>query len=92
QTLREFAEEGGVKGIPFVINIHGSGGGRATTFPIGISQTYPAYTQAPEFWGSSDHYLGDITRQNVGDLYMLNAFMAAVNLTDQPLSSIEFEA
>lgn len=91
-TLRQFAEEGGVTGIPYVINIHGSGGGRATTFPIGISQTYPAYTQAPEFWGSSDHYLGDITRGNVGDLYMLNAFMAAVNLPEQPLSSIEFEA
>jgi beta-galactosidase len=92
RTLREYAEEGGVTGIPFVVNIHGSGGGRATTFPIGISQTFPAYTQAPDYWGSSDHYLGDITRGNVGDLYMLNAFMAAVNLPDQPLSSIEFEA
>jgi beta-galactosidase len=90
--LREFAEDAGVKDVPFVINIHGSGGGRATTFPIGISQTYRSYTQAEGYWGSSDHYLGDLTRQNAGDLYFLNAFMACVNRPEQPLSSIEFEA
>lgn len=91
-TLRKFAEDHGIADVPYIINIHGSGGGRATTFPIGISQCFRAYTQAPEFWGSSDHYLGEITRQNVQDLYFLNAFMASVNLPDQPLSSVEFEA
>jgi beta-galactosidase len=45
-TLRGFAEANGVKDVPFVINIHGSGGGRATTFPIGVSQVYRAYSQA----------------------------------------------
>lgn len=90
--LRGFAEAEGVKGVPFVINIHGSGGGRATTFPIGISQTYKSFTQDSGFWGSSDHYLGDITRQNVQDLYFLNGFLACVNRPEQPLSSIEFEA
>ncbi len=91
-TLRSYAEEFGVKDVPFVINIHGSGGGRATTFPIGISQTFAAYTQGEGFWGASDHYLGELTRQNAGDLYFLNAFMAAVNRPEQPLSSMEFEA
>ncbi len=90
--LREFAEAEGVKGIPFLINIHGSGGGRATTFPIGISQTFRSYTQEAGYWGSSDHYLGELTRQNAGDLYFLNAFMACVNRPEQPLSSVEFEA
>ena len=90
--LREFAEQAGVVGIPFLINIHGSGGGKATTFPIGISQTFRAYTQAEGFWGSSDHYLGELTRENVQDLYFLNAFMACVNRSEQPLSSVEFEA
>lgn len=90
--LRASAEKHGVRDVPFLINIHGSGGGRATNFPIGISQTYPAYTQAEGFWGSSDHYLGEITRQNAPDLYYLNAFMAAVNRPEQPLSSVEFEA
>lgn len=90
--LREFAEQAGIVGIPFLINIHGSGGGKATTFPIGISQTFRAYTQAEGFWGSSDHYLGELTRENVQDLYFLNAFMACVNRSEQPLSSVEFEA
>lgn len=90
--LRGFAEAAGVTDVPFVINIHGSGGGRATTFPIGISQTFPSYTQAEGYWGSSDHYLGEITRLNAGDLYFMNAFMACVNRPEQPLSSIEFEA
>lgn len=91
-TLRRFAEQGGVRGVPFLVNIHGSGGGRATTFPIGIAQVYESYAQEGQFWGSSDHYLGDITRENAGDLYMLNAFMACTNLPNQPLSSVEFEA
>lgn len=90
--LREFAEGSGVTGIPFILNIHGSGGGRATTFPIGVSQTYAAYTQAEGFWGASDHYLGELTRQNVQDLYFLNAFMECVNRPEQPLASVEFEA
>ena len=40
----------------------------------------------------SDHYLGDLTVQNVADLYVANAFMAAVHGPDQPLTSMEFEA
>ncbi|MFZ4508265.1 MAG: beta-galactosidase [Fimbriimonas sp.] len=91
-TLRKFAEASGVTDVPFVINLHGSGGGRATTFPIGISQCFRAYTQAPGFWASSDHYLGELTRSNAGDLYFLNAFMACMNRPEAPLSSIEFEA
>lgn len=90
--LRQFTEASGVKDVPFIINLHGSGGGRATTFPIGISQCYKAYSQAKEFWPSSDHYLGDMTRQNAGDLYFLNAFMACTAHPEQPLSSVEFEA
>jgi len=92
QKLRDFSEKAGVTDVPFVINIHGSGGGRATTFPIGISQTFQSYTQSAGFLGSSDHYLGELTRQNAQDMYFLNAFMACVNRPEQPLSSIEFEA
>lgn len=91
-SLRRYAEQGGVTGVPFLVNIHGSGGGRATTFPIGIAQVFESYSQEGQYWGSSDHYLGDITRENVGDLYMLNTFMACTNLPNQPLSSVEFEA
>ncbi len=90
--LKEFAENAGVKDVPFLVNIHGSGGGRATTFPIGISQTFRAYTQDKCFWGASDFYLGELTRSNVQDLYFLNAFMACVNRPEQPVASMEFEA
>ncbi len=92
RRLKEMAEHHGVTGVPFVINIHGSGGGRATTFPIGISQTFRAFSQSTEFWGSSDHYLGELTRENAGELYFLNAFLGSVSRPEQPLSSIEFEA
>ncbi|WP_054707460.1 beta-galactosidase [Bacillus sp. JCM 19041] len=47
EKLREYAETNGVSGIPFIVNIHGTGGGRGFTFPIGISQLYESYTQAP---------------------------------------------
>jgi beta-galactosidase len=91
-TLRGYAEDCGVTGVPFVINIHGTDRGRGLTFPVGISQLYEAYTQAPGYVGGSDHYLGDLSTANFQDLYLLNAFMDAVNRPDQPLTSVEFEA
>lgn len=90
RTLRGYAEEFGVKEIPFIVNIHGSGGGRGLTYPIGISQLYEAYTQAPGYLAGSDYYLGDITMRNFQDLYLCNAFMDAVNTCDQPLTAVEF--
>src|SRR5207253_11101196 len=44
-TLRGYAEEFGVRGVPFAINVHGTDQGRGFTYPIGISQPYDAYTQ-----------------------------------------------
>jgi len=89
--LRSFAEEVGIKDIPFVINIHGTSGGRGFTFPVGISQLYDAYTQAPGYMSGSDIYLGDLTVNNFQDLYIINALIDSVNTADQPLSSVEFE-
>jgi beta-galactosidase len=90
-TLRRFAEENGVTGVPFIVNIHGSGGGRGTHFPIGIHQLMEAYTQAAGYLSGSDHYFGELTRENAPDFYSMNAFMAAVHRPEQPLSSLEFE-
>ncbi|WP_202972462.1 beta-galactosidase [Clostridium thermosuccinogenes] len=90
-TLRAYAEEFGVKEVPFVINIHGTGGGRALMYPIGISQLYEAYTQDKGYISGSDIYLGDLTMNNFQDLYIINGFMDAVANEDQPLTSIEFE-
>ncbi|MFI6386798.1 beta-galactosidase [Nonomuraea sp. NPDC050540] len=90
--LRERAEAYGVRGVPYLVNIHGTGGGRGRTYPIGISQLYLAYRGQPQLTSGSDHYLGDLTVGNVADLYVGNAFMAAVHDADQPLTSLEFEA
>jgi beta-galactosidase len=89
--LRSYAEENGVTGVPFVVNIHGTSDGRGLTYPIGISQLYEAYTQAPGYVAGSDHYLGDLTLHNFQDLYLANAFMEAVQRPEQPLTSVEFE-
>ncbi|WP_062236106.1 beta-galactosidase [Fictibacillus sp. FJAT-27399] len=88
--LRAYAEEFGVKDIPFVINIHGTGGGRALTYPIGISQLYESYTQNPGYLSGSDIYFGDLNMTTFQDLYLINGFMDAVHLEDQPLTSVEF--
>jgi len=88
--LRSYAEEFGVKDVPFIVNIHGSGAGRCLRFPIGISQLYESYTQAPGYISGSDIYLGDLTVSTFQDLYLINGFMDAVHHPDQPLSSLEF--
>ncbi len=90
--LRDEAESHGVRGVPFLINLHGTSMGRGQTYPIGISQLYPSYSGQPQMTSGSDHYLGDLTVENVADLYVGNAFMAAVHDADQPLTSLEFEA
>ena len=89
-VLREYAEEFGVKDIPFIVNIHGTGGGRGFTFPIGISQLYESYTQGPGYLSGSDIYFGDLTIETFQDLYLINGFMDSVHLPDQPLTSVEF--
>ncbi|ARI76371.1 beta-galactosidase [Halobacillus mangrovi] len=89
-TLRAYAEEFDVKDIPFIVNIHGTGGGRGFTFPIGISQLYESYTQAPGYLSGSDIYFGDLTMESFQDLYLINGFMDAVHNPDQPLTSVEF--
>ncbi|GAB3933191.1 beta-galactosidase [Micromonospora vulcania] len=90
--LRASAERHGVRGVPFLINVHGTGGGRGQSFPIGISQLFESYRGLPQVTSGSDYYLGDLTVTNVADLYVGNAFLAAVHDADQPLTSLEFEA
>jgi beta-galactosidase len=88
--LREFAEEFGVKDVPFIVNIHGTGGGRGLTYPIGISQLYESYTQGNGYLSGSDIYFGDLDMESFQDLYLINGFMDAVHNPDQPLTSVEF--
>lgn len=92
KTLKEMAERYGVKDIPFLINIHGTGGGRGHTFPIGISQLMDAYTQSEEYFAGSDIYLSGVTMENLQDIYIINCYMEAVNLPSHPLGSFEFQS
>jgi beta-galactosidase len=89
--LRGFAEKAGISGVPFIINIHGSGGDRGLQFPIGIHHLFEAYSQDGSYLPGSDQYLGELSRQNASDLYVMNAFMKAAARPDQPTSSMEFE-
>ncbi|GGE03852.1 glycoside hydrolase [Marinithermofilum abyssi] len=89
-ALRGFAEECGVTGVPFVVNIHGTSEGRGFTYPIGISQLYESYIQAPGYLSGSDIYFGNLDMNSFQDLYLINGFMDAVHLPDQPLTSVEF--
>ncbi|QFT90521.1 Beta-galactosidase precursor [Bacillus sp. THAF10] len=88
--LRNYAEEFGVKDVPFIVNIHGTGGGRGLTYPIGISQLYESYTQDEGYLSGSDIYFGDLDVTTFQDLYLINGFMDAVHNPDQPLTSVEF--
>lgn len=78
--------------MPFFVNVHGTEQGRGRSFPIGISQLSRSYAGIPQTTSGSDHYLGEPTVENVPDLYVINAFMAAVHDADQPLTSLEFES
>ncbi|WP_350278258.1 beta-galactosidase [Kribbella sp. HUAS MG21] len=88
--LESFARDQGVS-VPLLVNVHGTGGGRGTTFPIGVSQLAPAYRGRDGVLAGSDYYLGELTVQNVADLYLCNAILACVNGPGQPASSLEFE-
>ncbi|WP_162801583.1 beta-galactosidase [Brachybacterium saurashtrense] len=90
--LRAAAEARGVTGVPFLINIHGTGGGSCETFPIGISQLEQSYSGIDGMLSGSDHYVGEMTLDTTTDLYVLNALQQAVHDDDQPLTSLEFEA
>ncbi|WP_351225980.1 beta-galactosidase [Streptomyces sp. NPDC002133] len=91
-ALREAAEDHGVRGVPFLINIHGTADNSAENFPIGISQLMETYAGKPGMISGADFYLGDLSFRNVTDLYLINAFMDAVHDGDQPVTALEFEA
>jgi len=91
-ALRGFAEAAGVRDVPFIVNIHGTEGGHADTFPVGISQLIQTYSGVPGMISGSDHYVGELTIPSTVGLHTLNAFCDAAHDEDQPLTSVEFEA
>lgn len=90
-TLKAYAEEYGIEGIPFFINIHGTGDRRIYEFPLGISQLYEAYNAQNNIVSGTDVYLGEPLDGTYQDLYVINALTDCTNKKDMPLTSIEFE-
>ncbi|MEV0010094.1 beta-galactosidase [Streptomyces sp. NPDC047973] len=90
--LKGYAEKNGLTGIPYLINIHGTGGGTAENYPIGVSQLMETFSGKPDVIPGSDFYLGSLDVHNVTDLYLINAFTTAVSGSEQPLSVLEFDA
>ncbi|MCG9896041.1 MAG: beta-galactosidase, partial [Fimbriimonadaceae bacterium] len=88
--LRETAESHGVRDIPFLINVHGTGSGRIYGFPIGLSQLSEAYRQSEGWVSGSDHYLDGFDRSSAPDLHLINNLMGASNRPETPLTSLEF--
>lgn len=74
----------------YLVNIHGCGDGRSLTYPYGISQLIESYKDKPQIISGSDIYLSDVGVDTVQDIYFANAFTAASNGIDQPLTSAEF--
>ncbi|WP_053985649.1 beta-galactosidase [Niameybacter massiliensis] len=89
--LKRYALDNGIKGIPFFINIHGTGEGRIFDFPLGISQLYEAYNSDEGMISGTDVYLGEPTEGTYQDLYVINALTSCMNKKGNPLTSIEFE-
>ncbi|HEU5485196.1 MAG TPA: beta-galactosidase, partial [Microlunatus sp.] len=91
-TLAGLARDRGVVGVPFLINIHGTGGGRGLSYPIGVSQLLGTWRNRPGCTAGSDMYLGDLTVGNVADFVVGNLFTRAATGADQPLTALELEA
>ncbi|WP_152362953.1 beta-galactosidase [Microlunatus speluncae] len=91
-TLAAWVAEHGLDSVPLLINIHGTGGGRGLTYPIGISQLLGTWRNRPGVIAGSDMYLGDLTVGNVADFVLGNVFARAAAGPNQPLTALEFEA
>ena len=89
-TLKDYAEEFGAKDTLFVVNIHGTGGGRAFGYPIGVSQLIATYEEDDTIISGSDIYFGDVEMRNFQDMYMVNGISAATNPYGKPLTCVEF--
>jgi beta-galactosidase len=88
--LREYAREFGVTDVLFFVNIHGTGGGRGFTYPIGVSQLIETYAEPDDILSGSDVYFGDFKIYNFQDMYLCNSITDCTNRHGKPLSTLEF--
>lgn len=91
-TLKSYAENAGIHGVPFFVNVHGSGDSIGSGYPIGLSQLMETYRGCDDILAASDFYIGDVHIGNYAGIYLANAFTDCLNSPDQPPASLEFEA
>ncbi len=88
--LKDMAEQAGLSNVLYVINIHGTGGGRGFTYPIGVSQLIETYAGQDDIISGSDVYFGDFKVYNFQDMYLCNSITDATNRHGKPLTCVEF--
>jgi beta-galactosidase len=89
--LRQWVRERGIgDDVPLLVNVHGCWGGRATMFPLGISQLHRTWADGATVPGT-DIYIGDLDLDKLPGLWISNAFLAATCRADQPYGVFEFE-
>lgn len=94
-VLKEFAENCGIN-LPWVVNVHGFDtiGGilkRGMKYPIGLSQLLET-TKLEGMILAGDYYIGNMEFDNYTDVVVANAFTNAIQPSEQPLFSAEFQS
>ncbi|MBM7553190.1 beta-galactosidase [Thalassobacillus pellis] len=93
EFLKETAQKEGIT-VPFLINIHGFHTidflKRGTRYPVGISQLLET-SKMKDTMLAGDYYIGNIEYDNYVDVVLANAFTKAIQPSDQPLFSAEFQ-
>lgn len=89
-ALKDMAEEAGLRDVLYVVNIHGTGGGRGFTYPIGVSQLMETYAEQDDIISGSDVYFSDFKIHNFQDMYLCNGITDATNRHGKPLTCVEF--
>lgn len=91
KTLAAWCRELGATDVPFLVNVHGCWAGRATMFPLGVSQLYETWADDVAMIPGTDYYIGDLTLDKLPGFWISNAFVAATTIEGQPTASLEFE-
>ncbi|WP_147463462.1 beta-galactosidase [Cellulomonas triticagri] len=91
RVLAGWCRELGVTGVPLLVNVHGSSGGTASEFPLGISQLSATWAGADDVIPGSDLYVGDLTLDKLPGWWAAHAFLAATTGPRQPFGALELE-
>ena len=81
-----------MRDVLYIVNIHGTSGGRALLYPTGISQLLGTFAGEDDILAGSDVYFDDMTIANFHDMTLANGMTDAVLPFGKPLCCMEFNA